>query len=44
MLTAVQKRPVRIASRIAVAAQAVNSVSPPAVDAFIKRRWTAPKK
>ncbi|MEU6559503.1 SDR family oxidoreductase [Nocardia nova] len=44
MLTAVQERPVRIAPRIAVAAQAVNSISPPAIDAFIKRRWAAPKK
>lgn len=44
MLTAVQNRPVRIAPRIAIAAQAVNSASPPAVDAFIKRQWAAPKK
>lgn len=42
MLTAVRERPVRIAPRIGIAMQAVNSVSPSAVDAFIKRQWADP--
>lgn len=42
MLTAVRRRPVRIAPRMAVTAQALNTVAPAAVDAVIKRQRVQP--
>lgn len=44
MVTAVRRRPVRIAPRIAVTAQALNSVAPAAVDAVIGRQRIQPVK
>lgn len=42
MVTAVRRRPVRIAPRMAVAAHAVNSFAPAAVDAVMKRQSVQP--
>jgi NAD(P)-dependent dehydrogenase (short-subunit alcohol dehydrogenase family) len=42
MLTAVRRRPVRIAPRMAVTAHAVNSFAPAAVDAVMKRQRVQP--
>jgi NAD(P)-dependent dehydrogenase (short-subunit alcohol dehydrogenase family) len=42
MVTAVRRRPVRIAPRMAVTAQAVNTVAPAAVNAVIKRQRVQP--
>ncbi len=42
MVTAVRHRPVRIAPRMAVTAQALNTVAPAAVDAVIKRQRVQP--
>lgn len=42
MVTAVRRRPVRIAPRMAVAAHAVNSFAPAAVDAVMKRQRVQP--
>ena len=44
MVTAVRRRPVRIAPRIAVTAQALNSVAPGAVGALIKRQRVQPTR
>jgi NAD(P)-dependent dehydrogenase (short-subunit alcohol dehydrogenase family) len=42
MVTAVRRRPVRIAPRMAVTAQALNTVAPAAVNAVIKRQRVQP--
>jgi hypothetical protein len=42
MITAARTRPVRIAPRMAVTAQAVNSFVPAAVDAVMKRQRVQP--
>jgi NAD(P)-dependent dehydrogenase (short-subunit alcohol dehydrogenase family) len=42
MVTAVRRRPVRIAPRMAVAAHAMNSFAPAAVDAVMKRQRVQP--
>ncbi|MCW2732284.1 MAG: hypothetical protein JWR13_3100 [Mycobacterium sp.] len=42
MVTAVRRRPVRIAPRMAVTAHAVNSFAPAAVDAVMKRQHVQP--
>ena len=42
MVSAVRHRPVRIAPRIAVTAQAINSFAPSAVDAMMKRQRVQP--
>jgi NAD(P)-dependent dehydrogenase (short-subunit alcohol dehydrogenase family) len=42
MVTAARRRPVRIAPRMAVTAQALNSFAPAAVDAFMKRQRVQP--
>ena len=42
MITAAKTRPVRIAPRMAVAAHALNSVAPSAVDAIMKRQRVQP--
>ncbi|MCW2554018.1 MAG: hypothetical protein JWR78_3799 [Mycobacterium sp.] len=42
MVTAVRRRPVRIAPRMAVTAHAVNSFSPASVDAVMKRQHVQP--
>ena len=42
MVTAARTRPTRIAPRMAVTAHAVNSFSPAAVDAIMKRQQVQP--
>ena len=42
MVTAARTRPIRIAPRMAVTAHAVNSFSPAAVDAIMKRQQVQP--
>ena len=42
MVTAVRRRPVRIAPRMAVTAQTLNSFAPAAVDALMKRQHIQP--
>jgi NAD(P)-dependent dehydrogenase (short-subunit alcohol dehydrogenase family) len=42
MVTAVRRRPVRVAPRMAVAAHAMNSFAPAAVDALMKRQRVQP--
>ncbi|BBZ26619.1 short-chain dehydrogenase [Mycolicibacterium madagascariense] len=44
MTTAVRRRPVRIAPRIAVTAQVLNGVAPAAVDAAVKRQRIQPSR
>ena len=43
IITAARHRPVSIAPRVAVTAQAVNSIAPAAVDSLMKRQRMQPR-